>query len=157
MNFKRKGQSATEYLMTYGWAILAITIVGALLYTQVFSNKNCATSIGNDWQLVASMVPMEGQFKIDTDGNLSIVMENRLSENITVVEVKGTVVNTSALTISPAGEIAPGKKATITAPGIISNPGEENTCYTETISITYDVDNGLPGLKAGGAINGKYV
>jgi len=35
----RKGQSATEYLMTYGWAILAIAIVGALLYTQVFSES----------------------------------------------------------------------------------------------------------------------
>jgi hypothetical protein len=34
-----KGQSATEYLMTYGWAILAIAIVGALLYTQVFSER----------------------------------------------------------------------------------------------------------------------
>ncbi|MDY6777281.1 MAG: hypothetical protein SVU32_01325, partial [Candidatus Nanohaloarchaea archaeon] len=35
---KRKGQSAIEYLTTYGWALLAIVIVGALLMqTGVFS------------------------------------------------------------------------------------------------------------------------
>ena len=38
----RKGQSATEYLMIYGWAILAIAIVAALLYTQVFSTSRNA-------------------------------------------------------------------------------------------------------------------
>ena len=36
MTTNRKAQSATEWLMTYGWAILAIAIVGALLYTQVY-------------------------------------------------------------------------------------------------------------------------
>ena len=36
----RKGQSATEYLVTYGWAILAIAIVGVLLYTQGFSRED---------------------------------------------------------------------------------------------------------------------
>lgn len=37
---RMKGQSATEYLMTYGWAILAIAIVGALIYTQVLNNPS---------------------------------------------------------------------------------------------------------------------
>jgi len=41
----RKGQSATEYLMTYGWAILAIAIVGALLYTQVFNNPSTRVDV----------------------------------------------------------------------------------------------------------------
>ncbi|MFP4116751.1 MAG: hypothetical protein ACLFTY_01920 [Candidatus Aenigmatarchaeota archaeon] len=29
---KKKGQAAMEYLMTYGWAILAVVIVGGVLY-----------------------------------------------------------------------------------------------------------------------------
>lgn len=29
---KRAGQSATEYLMTYGWAILAIVVVAGVLW-----------------------------------------------------------------------------------------------------------------------------
>lgn len=38
MNFtkNRKGQTVTDYLITYGWLILAVAIIGALLYTQIF-------------------------------------------------------------------------------------------------------------------------
>src|SRR3989344_8345070 len=32
MKGKRKGQGALEYLMTYGWALLIIVVVGAALF-----------------------------------------------------------------------------------------------------------------------------
>lgn len=33
----RKAQTATEYLMTYGWVLIAIVIVGALILRFVIS------------------------------------------------------------------------------------------------------------------------
>jgi hypothetical protein len=40
-NKQRKAQSAMEYLMTYGWAILIIAVVlGALFSLGVFSGSN---------------------------------------------------------------------------------------------------------------------
>ena len=40
----RKSQSAMEYLMTYGWAILVVLIaLGALFYLGVFNPKTPST------------------------------------------------------------------------------------------------------------------
>ena len=36
--YKKKGQAAMEFLMTYGWAILAaVVVIGVLAYFGVFS------------------------------------------------------------------------------------------------------------------------
>ena len=44
---KKRGQAATEYAMTYGWAILAATVaVGVLAYFGVFSPARIAGSRG---------------------------------------------------------------------------------------------------------------
>lgn len=40
-----KGQAAMEYLMTYGWAILAIVLViAALIFLNPFRRRRCACS-----------------------------------------------------------------------------------------------------------------
>ncbi len=49
----KKAQAASEFLMTYGWAILAVTLaISAFAYVGVFSNKNiiekCQSEIGMD-------------------------------------------------------------------------------------------------------------
>ncbi len=43
MKTQRKGQSAIEYLSTYGWALLAIVVVGAVLL-QMGVFDQCSTS-----------------------------------------------------------------------------------------------------------------
>ncbi len=40
---KRKAQSALEYMMTYGWAILIIVIVAAVLYSMGIFNPSANT------------------------------------------------------------------------------------------------------------------
>jgi fucose permease len=39
----RKGQSAIEYLMTYGWMLLVVAIVGGAVITTVQNNQNECT------------------------------------------------------------------------------------------------------------------
>ena len=85
MNFaKRKGQSAMEYLMTYGWAILIVIIVAAALYALgVFNPATFAgrtttgfTQLGapSDWDLVA------------TSGNFRLKLANNKLANQVVVK-----------------------------------------------------------------------
>ena len=67
----RKSQSATEFLITYGWALLALLIVGALIYVQVFR-------------------PPFACYKLVVDGHKYPKLEdaiNRISTNIDVVEL----------------------------------------------------------------------
>ena len=78
---KRKGQAAMEYLMTYGWAILAVVIVGGVLYYYgVFEpdlpDQGCPNAPvaveGNAWEY---------------DGTqLRLIARNNAGEEITVTE-----------------------------------------------------------------------
>ncbi len=102
----KKGQSALEYLMTYGWAILIVIIVGAALYSMGIFNPSATTGKTktgftqidiNDW-------------KYDTSGTLIMVLENRVGGSITLTSVDftgggTTVANTTSTTVA-AGKTA---------------------------------------------------
>ncbi|NOR85558.1 hypothetical protein GQ473_05570 [archaeon] len=149
MNFKRKGQSATEYLMTYGWAILAITIVGALLYTQVFSNKSC-TNGANGWDMTSNVVPVGNQYSLAADGTLSIGVVNRLDTNVTVQSV------TIDSTVVEVLELNAGQDGSLSSVAGVATAATVGDCYTKTVTITYDTDL-VDGLKSTGTISGRYA
>lgn len=83
---KKKGQAAMEYLMTYGWAILAVVIVGGVLYYYgVFEpdlpNQGCPNQPvaveGNAWE-VDSGEPAD----------LRMSPRNNAGEEITIMEAE---------------------------------------------------------------------
>ena len=96
----RKAQAAIEFLMTYGWAILAaIVVIGVLAYFGVFSPKSyvpttCILSapLGCDKNQVAA-----------TANSVVFVMRNGGVDALTVntVNVTGCGSNTTAFIISP--------------------------------------------------------
>ena len=82
----RKAQTALEYLMTYGWAILIIIIVGSALYALgVFSPGTFTGKRSTGF----SQFQM-ADFKVDTDENVTLVMGNRLGKTITINEITAT-------------------------------------------------------------------
>ena len=82
--FKKRGQAAMEFLMTYGWAILVVLVaIGALAYFGVlnpdrFLPEKCVISTGS------------GMFcedhTADTTG-ITIRVKNILAESVTVTDV----------------------------------------------------------------------
>ena len=65
MSLTHKSQSALEYLMTYGWAILIIVIVAAVLYSfGIFSPSSSITSsvtgFSNLGSVIAQVIPNSG-------------------------------------------------------------------------------------------------
>lgn len=93
IKFNQKGQSALEYLMTYGWALVVIVIVIAALVfliqpSQVGGNTCSATSgiLITNHQLLGS-----------TDG-LSLILSNQTAASLTSVDVNvtGTIGGVSA-------------------------------------------------------------
>ena len=148
----RKAQSATEYLMTYGWAILAIAIVGALLYTQVFSSKKCAEG-ATGFAISGTVYPDGNEYAIDaTTGNLDILLKNNVGKDITLVSVACDTV--AAVTDTTA--IADGASTPVNIAACAgANPGVAGACYSMPIVITYETSAGID-LKAAGTLNGKY-
>ncbi|MCK5474405.1 MAG: hypothetical protein KAI53_03290 [Candidatus Aenigmarchaeota archaeon] len=144
----KKAQSATEYIMTYGWAILAITIVGALLYTQVFSNKACASGI-NGFDMTYPLVPVGTQYYINgADGLVVIGVENRCDRNITITAINGIALNGGNVVV------AEGRQGAInaTVPSLVGISGK---CYSKEIRIYYNT-NLVSGVQSTGVLNGRY-
>jgi hypothetical protein len=87
----KKGQAALEYLMTYGWAILIILIVGFALYTLgVFSP--------GQWtgKRVTGISYFEViDFKLDFDGNLTLDLGNKYGRAIEINWVEAKIAGTT--------------------------------------------------------------
>lgn len=85
----KRGQSALEYLMTYGWAIIIIAIVGsALFFLGVFNPIGFA---GVNKQIIGfSSFLVEG-FMLDTQGKMNITLDNRFGAKVTVTEINVTI------------------------------------------------------------------
>ncbi len=108
----KKGQTALEYLMTYGWAILIIVVVVAALFAMNVFNPGAWT--GESASGFAS-------FKVDAfsyagssgNGTGNFTLANRLGQSITLTQITATeatngttVTNSSSFTLGPNDEIA---------------------------------------------------
>ena len=72
MRRNRKAQTSMEYLMTYGWAIIIVIIVGVALWRLgIFTPHTSKTSQGFDAFFVGS------DFKIRADGVAMLIIKNK--------------------------------------------------------------------------------
>ena len=87
---KKRGQSAMEFLMTYGWAILVVLIVlSGLYYLGVFSPKT-----GNIYSIRAPLVIQDLAIK---NNGIIFKMSSNLVESVVVRDVKVNGQSCSAL------------------------------------------------------------
>ncbi|MCD6477547.1 MAG: hypothetical protein J7K87_00930 [Candidatus Aenigmarchaeota archaeon] len=140
--FGRKGQSALEYLMTYGWAILIIIVVGGVLYYYgVFSPGK----IVGESKTGFSKVQVD-TWGIDTSGNLQLVLENRVGSdiNITQIEVKS---GTKTDTYTPTGGIplTAGQRSDLETVTLTNNKLNAGDTYKFDVTITYYLQDYGPG------------
>jgi hypothetical protein len=142
----KRGQSALEYLVTYGWAILVIVIIAALLaYFGVFnpsryvSEKQASGFVAfgvTDWNILAS-----------TD-DLTIKLTNNGANKVTISSVVLNGTASGNATASPTS-ISPGETTTVTSDGAIFT-GAVGDSYDVTVSITYtDTKSGLAHTETG--------
>jgi hypothetical protein len=125
----RKGQSALEYLVTYGWAILAIVIVAAILwYFGVFNPSRFTSShqCGGfaDFQCI--------DYNASTSaGTASIILGNKLGTQLNVTSV---TIGISSNCLTASQLIGANQQASASCTGI-GNPQSGNT-YNVTVVFT---------------------
>ncbi len=78
---RKRGQAAMEFLMTYGWAILAAIIVVGVLWYLI---GNPANLVGNNFKISAPLVA-NAMALSTTDAQLEI--RNGAAESITVTNI----------------------------------------------------------------------
>ena len=92
----KRGQSALEYLVTYGWAILAIVIIGGVLwYFGIFNPSQFA----GDKQCGGFSAFTCGDFKVTAAGDMTIVLNNKVGGTITDVRYLNATGNVCAASV----------------------------------------------------------
>jgi hypothetical protein len=153
IDLNKKGQGALEYLMTYGWALLVIVVVGAALFAlgvlnpSTYTQKSCRGFNFFQYQ----------DQRLATDVFTIQILNGAQPATITNISVLGdtTAGGASLPGLSVLNEnnqavsvISQGQKVTVSAGSralgnaTLKNAGDP---YTYTIKIDYNVVGGIAG------------
>jgi len=151
--FGKKGQGAMEYLMTYGWAVLVVMIVGIVMWQMGIFNigSTAVTSSG-----FPKIKPQLVSCKMSTTGAFSCLFTNGAGTALTVNQVM--VAAGPCVTTTPAvgDKVALGDNFMVSATAC--NTGLAGEPYSADISIAYNlsVGNVIITHNDTGKIRGPY-
>ncbi len=130
-----KSQSAMEYLMTYGWAILIIAVVlGALYSLGIFNGANFlgGTCVAAPGYLCSNPL-------LATDGTLSLTYGYQ-GPNVTIVGFACTNTTTAPSSFASSGSsnIEPGQEESVSVSCPLSSSATIGTPYSGYLWVEYD-------------------
>jgi hypothetical protein len=139
-----KGQSAIEYLMTYGWMLLVVAIVGGAIFSLTQDQQLVESTGFNSDELAVE------NFGRDSSGNLDMALGNRGPDNIEITEVRvrNSDSEKSELFYSTKEQVNPGSSTVLSMP--VTNANRQNEIQ---VIIEYSMA-GLDNLVTRGQING---
>lgn len=149
----KKGQAAIEFLTTYGWAILAIALVGVIIVAYI-SGRGCAQGISG---FEGKQVIVEDK-SFPSATNATLLIRNLAGAQITVTDINlvqedGTTIDgtVNSTTISNGGT------GTVSAllGSALPDYGIGN-CYSLKAVITFDIQGRLAGKQVVGTLKGSY-
>ena len=161
----KRSQSALEYMMTYGWAILIIVIVAVILYSMGIFNPSSSvtfTSSGFSPFTVSSSLCNNIGYKIAVIAGPIPNNANSLTINkVFVTSATGANATTASYTLTNPVTLKSGQSATILIPNVACNAA--NVHYSLSAKIEYSYTAGTLGLQyvntsgtvAGTSITGK--
>jgi hypothetical protein len=133
---KKKAQSAMEYLMTYGWAILIVIIVAAALYALgVFNPATFTGRTATGFQTIGAPTDWD----LSSGGILTLKLtNNKLPNTLTISNIAVTVSGniTQYIINSTVGSLAPGASSTIVLSGI--PPQASGSTYSIKLNVLFN-------------------
>jgi len=141
-----KGQSAIEYLATYGWMLLVVAIVGGSIFTTVQNSADIQSVSGlNNAEVRVS------NYGLSEDG-LQFSLRSAAAEQVNIKKITVTDPETGvSADINPSKVVAIGDTANFK----LKDVQRTDTSDTYDLEFTYDV-GGLTGKVAGGKIKGRF-
>lgn len=132
-----KGQTALEYLMTYGWMLVIIAIVAVVLYQYgVFTPPT--TPPGCTGFSQAS--PLDWKASVQDDGNLTLTVINNAGTKIRLTGVNATIFDNGVCEWNEGpAELRAGQVMQLSmAPCLDSGSPGEGEYYKAEITIVYE-------------------
>lgn len=145
----KRGQTALEYLMTYGWTILIIGVIAVVLWTMgVFNPKMIPPGKSGFSQII----PVD--WKVSLGGGnpyMTLVLSNDAGTKVVVGDINVTILNCMS-TLSQTSELRAGQSNTYTIDltSCSNSLAGEGEYYRADIVIAYqNVASGIPHLSVG--------
>lgn len=137
-----KGQSAIEYLMTYGWMLLVVAVVGGAVFSLVGDQ-----SVESVSGFTGADVSVEN-FGVTGEDELELVLRNGAAETVEVRNV--TVSHEGESVTNPDGlSISVGESDTLK----VENVSSSDSANSLDVKILYDIE-GLKDMEVSGSISG---
>jgi len=140
---RKKGQAAMEFLMTYGWAIIAAVIVVGVLWYMIGNPANLA---GNNFQISA---PLAANAESISASNIQLEVRNGLAETMTITLTNITACNTRNDT---SLSVASGALQAITVPCSNLASGDR---VNGDVTVSYTTSGSSVTQSATGSITGR--
>ncbi len=142
---RRKGQSAIEYLMTYGWMLLVVAIVGGAIFATV--QGQCAQQASG---FTGETVTVSS-FEV-TPNNVQVELRNGGSEQVTVnnaslLDDDTTIDNTTVGQTLNVGD---------TVVATFSGVSQSDACNNYDLEINFD-RGGITGAVSSGTLSGNMA
>ena len=149
VNKAKKGQGAMEYLMTYGWALLVIVVVGGALFAlgvlnpSTYTQKRC-----QGFQYFS----YQDQRLNSTTAIIDLLNGPRQ------VTITGMTVNGVVATLVASNPASPAGGARFTVNGDVAGLPASGTSYSNyPVTLTYDVTGGITGNVDRGTCSGTVA
>ncbi len=137
----KRSQSALEYMMTYGWAILIIVIVAVILYSMGIFNPSSSISTTITG---FSSTPVSAAI-FTNNGGLSLSVENSVGYPIEITNITATSATGGKVIIRPNITLMPGKSQVLVFSKIFTAANQGSHIST-AVTITYkEISQPLPG------------
>lgn len=133
--FGRRGQGAMEYLMTYGWAILVVMVVGIVMWQLgIFNIGGVTSTTSTGFPRIKPQLALIAVTNTDAE----LTFTNGAGGPISNVAFSGAACGTWN---DPAGSIGVGENFNVNATGCTFT-GSTGDPYDLQLSISYDVSIG---------------
>ncbi|MCL4399499.1 LamG domain-containing protein [Candidatus Parvarchaeota archaeon] len=148
-----RSQSALEYMMTYGWAILIIVIVAAVLYSLgIFSPSSSISATITGFAGLGSV-----SAQCFPGGGLVLSLSDSLGVPIQVTKINTTNQNGKPVSANFSTTVSPGSSSYFVVADSCSNT--TGLSYSNKVSVTYiEPGQTLPGpYVSSGTVTGKVT
>lgn len=150
---RKLGQSAIEYMITYGWMVIAmVAIIAVLFYLGIF-NPSTWFATANE---VTGMTNFEvTDFTVTPSGYVTLYVKSNTGVQVRITSVKIKGVAMTDLSPTPPIPLNPGANRTITGSSSLTGSSGDSF-YNVKIEIVYDVVGGGTDHIDSGVMRGRF-
>ena len=147
-----KAQSSIEYLLTYGWALLLIIAIVALLY--FLGLFDLSTYIQPSAEVVGFNSFNINRYILRSGGEIEIGISNLLEDQVTITQIWVDGSPVTGTSPSLPANLSAGANVTFTATSSLSS--DIGTTFNIPVTFGFDVNRGTTDHFDSGFLRGGY-